>query len=403
MKTRITMGIYIHIPFCAKKCNYCDFLSFSADEVLKEAYVNALTNEIKAYGHLYGKSCPAPALISSVFFGGGTPSILKSKYIYQLMSALHDSFELSDDCEITVECNPGTVSPSKFSDYHCIGINRLSIGLQSAEPNELMALGRIHSYEDFAESFKNGRKAGFNNINTDIMSALPGQTVLSYKKTLEKALSFEPEHISAYSLIIEEGTEFFNIYNSYNPDRGFAPLPDEDTEREMYYMTCELLETKGLNRYEISNYSRYGFECRHNLGYWSRLNYLGFGIGAASFINNIRFKNISDIKKYIEINNSSANTPFSSYYIDKLIDNSELIILSRADEMAEYMYLGLRKIRGVSINGFFDAFGKSLYEVYGSVIDKHLKNGLMVIKNDLVSLTKKGLDVSNYILSDFIL
>lgn len=409
--SKITMGIYIHIPFCVKKCNYCDFLSFAADDTVKSSYVKALISEIKAYGRLYGKTGSMPMLVASVFFGGGTPSILDSKYIHRIMSALYDCFDFSSECEITVECNPGTMSPSKLLDYHNIGINRLSIGLQSSDNNELKALGRIHSYEAFIESFKNARKAGFNNINIDIMSALPGQTVSSYKKTLERVLSFDPEHISAYSLIIEEGTEFFNIYDNYRPDCGLAPLPDEDTEREMYYMTCELLEAKGLNRYEISNYSRNGFECKHNLGYWSRLGYLGFGIGAASFVNNIRLKNISDIKNYIDIcadlsyenNKLIGDMTASAYYIEKLTDKSELITLSINDEMAEYMYLGLRKIKGVSIKGFSDKFGRELYEVYGNVINKHIKYGLMTIEDDFAALTKKGLDVSNYILSDFIL
>lgn len=404
---KITMGIYVHIPFCMKKCNYCDFLSFTADDAVKKSYVNALINEIKAYGQLYGKCGFTPVVIASVFFGGGTPSVLESEYIYRIMSALHDCFEFSEACEITVECNPGTVSLSKLSDYNNMGINRLSLGLQSADNDELKALGRIHSYESFIESFKNARKAGFNNINIDIMSALPGQTVLSYKKTLDRVLSFEPEHISAYSLIIEEGTDFFNIYNNYKPDCGLPPLPDEDTEREMYYMTDEFLEAKGLNRYEISNYSRNGYECKHNLGYWRRTGYLGFGIGAASFVNNVRFKNISYLKNYIDLCSDlypkKNNISVSSYYIDTIIDKDELVTLSTADKMAEYMYLGLRMIKGISIKGFFDTFGMKLSEVYGNVLDKHLKYGLISIENDFVSLTKKGLDVSNYILSDFIL
>lgn len=409
---KITMGIYIHIPFCVKKCNYCDFLSFAADEAVKSLYVEALIKEIRTYGQLYGKNGTiASSLISSVFFGGGTPSALESECIFKIMSALHDCFDLSPSAEITMECNPGTVNLLKLSDYRNMGINRLSIGLQSACNDELKALGRIHSFEDFIESFKGARKAGFYNINIDIMSALPGQTISSYKKTLDKVLSFEPEHISAYSLIIEEGTPFFNIYNNYKADSGFSPLPDEDTEREMYYMTDELLETKGFNRYEISNYSREGFECKHNLGYWSRSFYLGFGLGASSFVNNLRFKNISDIKNYIDIctslspekSNKAKNLTISSGYEDKLIDKEELITLSKTDAMAEYMYLGLRKIKGVSISEFFHTFGLKLDSVYGDVLDKHLKYGLIAIVNDNISLTKKGLDISNYILSDFIL
>lgn len=408
---KITMGIYIHIPFCVKKCNYCDFLSFSADKDVKTLYIEALIKEIRAYGQLYGKNgIVASILITSVFFGGGTPSVLESECIFKVMSALHDCFNFSENAEITMECNPGTVDLSKLSDYHNIGINRLSIGLQSACNDELKTLGRIHSFEDFMEGFGAARKTGFDNINIDIMSALPGQTISSYKKTLDKVLSLEPEHISAYSLIIEEGTPFFNIYNNYKPDCGYAPLPDEDTEREMYYMTDELLESKGLNRYEISNYSKNGYECRHNLGYWSRSFYLGFGLGASSFVKNVRFKNISDIKNYIDICNTISlkkinadKTMNVSYYTDMLTDKNELITLSKTDAMAEYMYLGLRKIKGVSIDDFFNTFGMKLYEVYGDVLDKHLKYGLITTENDNISLTKKGLDISNYILSDFIL
>lgn len=419
------MGIYIHIPFCIKKCNYCDFLSFCGDEELKTSYVNALTEEIKAYGRLYGKNgVNYSASVPTVFFGGGTPSVLDTKYIDRIMAALHDFFDLSHTEEITIECNPGTINAAKLSDYKHLGINRLSIGLQSACSSELKALGRIHTYSDFVRGYNSARNKGFDNINVDIMSAIPGQTILSYKKTLDKVLSLEPEHISAYSLIIEENTPFYNIYENYKPDCGYAPLTDEDTDREMYYMTDELLESFGLKRYEISNYAKKGFECKHNLSYWSRCHYLGFGLGASSFIDNVRFKNVSDIKEYIKIcgalsesRHVSVHATASDYnaadystsniaanrYIDALTDKKALVTLTPDDEMAEYMYLGLRKINGVSIREFSDAFGVELSDIYGDVLDKHVKYGLINIKNDTVALTKRGLDISNYILSDFIL
>lgn len=405
----LVMGIYIHIPFCVRKCNYCDFLSFPVDEDIKPKYMKALTDEIRAYGKLYGKGGSlGSVVVPSVFFGGGTPSILESKYIYQIMSVLYDCFDFVKVPEITIECNPGTINLLKLSDYSHIGINRLSMGLQSACNDELRALGRIHSYEAFKESFKDARKAGFKNINIDIMSALPGQTLSSYKETLNKVLSYEPEHISAYSLIIEEGTPFFKIYDNYKPDCGYAPLPDEDTEREMYYMTDELLTAKGFSRYEISNYAKCGYECKHNLSYWSRINYLGLGLGASSFIDNVRFKNISDLNRYISIcsgldcHNINVSDNNTSLYIDSLTDKNELVTLSTADAMAEYMYLGLRKINGVSIKGFFDSFGREMSEVYGDILKKHLEYGLISIKDDTISLTKKGIDVSNFVLSDFI-
>lgn len=382
------MGIYVHIPFCIKKCNYCDFLSFPVDEALKPLYIDALCSEIREYGSLYGKNGSHKSRkVSTVFFGGGTPSIMESKYIFSIINTLHDCFDFSASVEITMECNPGTLNLLKLSDYKYAGINRLSIGLQSACDKELLALGRIHSYTGFMESFKDARKAGFDNINIDIMSALPGQTLSSYTDTLKKVLSFEPEHISAYSLIIEENTPFFDIYNNYKPKSGYLPLPDEDCEREMYYKTHEILSLYNYQRYEISNYCRPDMECRHNLAYWRRFDYLGFGLGASSFMNNVRFKNISDMKQYIE----------------NPMKKEETIPLSINDSMAEFMFLGLRTISGISKSEFKNCFNADIYSIYGTQLQKFKNDGLISENNDNIFLTSKGIDLSNYVFSDFII
>ncbi len=400
------LGIYIHIPFCVKKCNYCDFLSFpDCGEEIKTTYVKALINEINAYASLYGKSgSPGSPYADTVFFGGGTPSVLKSSLIYDILQALNKGFAFAKKPELTIECNPGTIDLTKLNDYKSMGINRLSIGLQSCESLELALLGRIHSFEDFSKGFELARKCGFDNINVDIMSALPGQTVSSYKNTLCKTLEFCPEHISAYSLIIEEGTPFFDIYSG-SGKKPCPPLPDEDAEREMYYMTDAILKEKGYRRYEISNYSLKGFECRHNLGYWERKNYLGFGLGASSFIKDTRFKNISKLGQYIDLCSSLSLSAKNNieYYIKEIIDFNNLEKLNKEEAMAEFMFLGLRKTDGIKKSGFYRLFGESLYTVYGSVIEKHKKNGLLTEEGDRLFLSAKGMDLSNYVFSDFII
>lgn len=391
-----TMGIYIHIPFCVKKCNYCDFLSFPADEASKSAYMAALLKEIELYGTLYGTNGTLGRRdITTVFFGGGTPSILESRYIASVMDCLHRYFNFSDDAEITIECNPGTLTLIKLADYKCAGINRLSLGLQSACDAELAALGRIHSYASFAESFRNARRAGFDNINIDIMSALPGQSLSSYINTLNSVIGLAPEHISAYSLIIEEGTPFYDIYADFDNACGYLPLPDEDTEREMYYKTDELLSAHGYHRYEISNYTVPHRECRHNLGYWHRTEYLGLGLGSSSFISNVRFKNITDLKQYIDILNSRT-AELSAL-------TAERLTLSVEDAMAEFMYLGLRTADGIRKSEFARSFGRDITSVYGKQLEKFTSEMLLYESGDIIRLTKKGIDLSNYVFADFLI
>ena len=373
-------GIYIHIPFCVHKCIYCDFLSAPADDDVKYAYTKALINEIRntADGQVKDK-------ITSIFFGGGTPSVLPDCCIADILMAVRDCFDISDDAEITMECNPGTVNGSRLSEYRAAGVNRLSFGLQSADNNELKMLGRIHTFEQFEESFRLARKAGFNNINVDLMSAIPGQTEATLENTFDKVMALQPEHISVYSLILEDGT-----YLADNIDK-FPPVPDEDEDRRMYHMTKERLYSAGYERYEISNYSRPGYECRHNLLYWNRGEYYGFGCSAAGFIGNERYSDIRDVKKYIEFNGD----------IEKLHENIE--ILTKEDAMEEFMFLGLRKMAGVDVMDFQRRFGVPIENVYAKEIEHNIDKGLLIRQADMLKLTEYGIDICNTVMSDFIL
>lgn len=373
-------GIYIHIPFCVHKCIYCDFLSAPADDDVKYAYTKALINEIRNTADRQVKD-----KITSIFFGGGTPSVLPDCCIADILMAVRDCFDISDDAEITMECNPGTVNESRLSEYRAAGVNRLSFGLQSTDNNELKMLGRIHTFEQFVESFRLARNAGFNNINVDLMSAIPGQTEATLENTFDKVMALQPEHISVYSLILEDGT-----YLADNIDK-FPPVPDEDEDRRMYHMTKERLHSAGYERYEISNYSRPGYECRHNLLYWNRGAYYGFGCSAAGFIGNERYSDIRDVKKYIELNGD----------IEKLHENIE--ILTKEDAMEEFMFLGLRKIAGVDVMDFQRRFGVPIENVYAKEIEHNIDKGLLIRQGDILKLTEYGIDICNTVMSDFIL
>ncbi|MCI7771648.1 MAG: radical SAM family heme chaperone HemW [Eubacterium sp.] len=383
-------GIYIHIPFCVHKCIYCDFLSAPADDAVKYAYTKALINEIRntADKQVIDKQIndnQTRDKITSIFFGGGTPSVLPDGCIADILMAVRDCFDIEDDAEITMECNPGTVNESRLSEYRAAGVNRLSFGLQSADNNELKMLGRIHTFEQFVESFRLARKAGFNNINVDLMSAIPGQTEATLENTFDKVMALQPEHISVYSLILEDGT-----YLADNIDK-FPPVPDEDEDRRMYHMTKERLHSAGYERYEISNYSRKGFECRHNLLYWNRGEYYGFGCSAAGFIGNERYSDIRDVKKYIELNGD----------IEKLHEKIE--ILTKEDAIEEFMFLGLRKMAGVDVMDFQRRFGVPIENVYAKEIEQNIDKGLLIRQGDMLKLTEYGTDICNTVMSDFIL
>ena len=377
------LELYIHIPFCVKKCSYCDFLSAPATEQTKEAYMAALFAEIGGRAKDY-----KDRIVTSVFIGGGTPSLLSGDSIRQLMEHIREEFFLAPDAEITMEVNPGTVTAEKLTAFYEAGINRLSIGMQSAQEQELKILGRIHDFDGFCQVYREAVEAGFTNINVDVMSGLPGQTLASYKDTLEKVLRLEPmpQHISAYSLIVEEGTPFAAM-----ADRGELPLPEEDTERAMYEETIEVLAGYGFHRYEISNYALDGYECRHNVGYWIRRDYLGFGIGAASLIDNVRFQNGRDLNAYLA---------------HPLACREEQQPLTTQEQMEETMFLGLRLIRGVSYPEFARCYGQTLEEVYGEVIARNVADGLLAVREDETGrhlmLTGRGLDVSNYVMAQFL-
>ena len=376
------LELYLHIPFCVSKCKYCDFLSAPSGEEQRQIYVERLCRRIRYWSdviHNYGYE------IVSIFVGGGTPSILTEAQITQVFEAVYESFPIREDAEITLEMNPGTDVKDKLPVYRKLGINRLSMGLQSADNKELKCLGRIHTYEDFRQVYQWAREAGFTNVNVDLMSAIPGQTLESYVDTLRKVADLEPEHISAYSLIIEEGTPFCERYGE---GRHAEELPDEDTERQMYVRTREILEDYGYHRYEISNYAKDGYECRHNLGYWDRKEYLGLGAGASSLMDHIRWKEPDHIG------------PSTGLVLGEREDFTRL---SRKDEMEEFMFRGLRKIKGVSEQDFYKSFKVSMDEEYKDNIENLIKEGLLVREEDRIRLTDRGIDLSNYALSQFLL
>ncbi|HJC31996.1 MAG TPA: radical SAM family heme chaperone HemW [Candidatus Anaerobutyricum faecale] len=410
------LELYIHIPFCVRKCNYCDFLSFPAGKEIVERYVRALEEEIRRTGEavygqngrpgetVYGQNGrPEEAVygragggktevrpgsapkISTVFVGGGTPSVLEPEQIRSLFSCLRESFLLEADAEISMEANPGTLNREKLSACREEGINRLSLGLQSADDGLLQTLGRIHTWEQFLYNYQDARQAGFRNINIDLMSSLPGQSLENYVKTLETVTALEPEHISSYSLILEEGTPFFAS------EEIRRQLPDENTDREMYEKTKEILHEKGYERYEISNYAKPGFACRHNLGYWDEVPYLGLGLGASSYYKNARFSNETDIRTYME-------NPFVPF-----LGRNDYECCDEKSRMEDYMIFGLRKMAGVSLSRFEKEFGTAAEEIYGGVIDRYVGMGLLVLEGDRLRLTDAGIDVSNRIFEDFLL
>lgn len=384
--------LYFHIPFCLKKCLYCDFLSFGGDSPRADGKTRAryMENLIRETVSRAGDYRGYRAV--SVFVGGGTPSVVAPEHLSELMAAVRGSYRLAEDAEITAEVNPGTVDEEKLMCFRQAGINRLSIGLQSADDRELEILGRVHTYGQFLEAYRAARRCGFSNVNVDVMSALPGQTLKGYLDTLGKVLALEPppEHISAYSLILEEGTVLWE-----QAEQGKLALPDEDTDRELYHMTSRVLEQAGYVRYEISNYARPGFKCRHNCGYWRRTNYAGFGLGAASLINNTRFKNGGDMGAYLD---------------DPLGCRQDVQHLTLKEQMEEFMFLGLRMAEGVSAEEFAACFGQKAEDVYGEVIRKNVGDGLLRWTGSMsgnaserrLSLTEKGLDLANYVMAQFL-
>ena len=380
------LELYIHIPFCVKKCSYCDFLSFPAGQELQEAYVRQLIREIEAQAPL-GRD----HLVTSVFIGGGTPSLLDPSLILNIMSAVRHSFCVDKDAEISIECNPGSTLRHKFSIYKKAGINRLSIGLQSAENTELRMLGRIHSYEEFLKCYQGARMEGFDDINVDLIDCIPMQTLHTWRKTLRSVCMLRPEHISVYNLIIEEGTPYHDMM-----EKGLLMLPDEEEQAGIDEFTKSFLSKNGYERYEISNYAREGARCRHNVGYWTGVPYLGFGLGASSYYELERWSNERDINRYLELDFKDRGPAMESL-------RKDVKKLSEKDQIEEFMFLGLRMVEGVSEISFKERFGKTFDNVYGDIIGDYVKEGLMEWTGSRLRLTDRGMDLSNRVLSDLLL
>ena len=369
-----TLGLYLHIPFCVQKCLYCDFCSFAGSLGKVSDYIHRLCFDIGEYGEKCGDY-----EVDTVYFGGGTPTLLPIKELDKIFDAVSHNFKIKDNAEISAECNPATADLDYFKSMRSIGINRLSIGLQSTHDNELRALGRIHTYSDFLDTYKNARSAGFDNISADLMYGIPEQTYESFSDTLKALVSISPEHISSYGLKIEDGTPFGKIKNK-------LVLPDEDTEYDMYRLLSHYLLGNGYAKYEISNFSQKGRESRHNVKYWRGDDYIGIGVAAHSYFEGVRFSNSRDFEAYI--NNAD-------------ITDSKREITPN-ERQTEFVMLGMRLSCGVNKSEFFARFGVSFFECYGERIKKYIDNGYVVDNGDNIFFTDKGFFVSNYILSDIL-
>lgn len=399
------LSLYLHIPFCARKCRYCDFLSWPAAEREQREYLELLLLEIEKQSFFYKDYD-----VASVFVGGGTPSLLAADAINILFEKLNHDFAIKKDCEITVEANPDSLTTEKLTAFSRAGVNRLSIGLQSTDDEELRRIGRLHDYQTFCRAYENARQTGFRNINIDLMASLPGQTFDSYRKTLERVLQLRPEHISAYSLMLEEGTWLYE-------HRKELLFPTEDEDRAFYELTGKMLAEYNYNRYEISNYALDGYACRHNQVYWTRGDYAGFGLGAASMVDNVRWSNPRSIPEYRDalLRPYSASTDFepaertgaglAAAKTDLTAARTRLSgnvqYLSVQEQMEEFMFLGLRLTKGVSKQDFREIFGLPIEEVYGKAIEALRRDGLL-LADDFVRLTPFGTDISNYVMEKFL-
>ncbi|MBP3384097.1 MAG: radical SAM family heme chaperone HemW [Firmicutes bacterium] len=378
-------GLYIHIPFCLKKCGYCDFLSFGGcSSRLQEQYVEALKNEIGMYA---GQGIK----IDTVFIGGGTPSLLHENHITEIMKAAEAAFCITEDAEITIEANPKTLNADKLSVYRRAGINRLSMGAQAMNDEMLEFMGRAHDRADFLENFRQARQAGFDNINADLMFGIPGQTMEMWKDSLRQMIGLGPDHISFYSLQLEEGTEFARMYRN-----GEIDLPESELDREMYHEGIRMLKTAGYNHYEISNCAKPGHECRHNLKYWDYDEYYAVGLGAHSFTyKSGRRCNVSDFEKYFELTGAGLLPQDEDMYEEE----------SLQDMMGEYVFTALRKLEGLSLDDFRETFGRDFHDVYSEqkpVLAEYAGKGLVIITDTHIALTVTGIDRSNEIMAEFV-
>lgn len=385
------VGIYVHIPFCKHKCYYCDFISFADKNSLIEEYIKWLKYEIKEVGQGnrldYENKLDDLVLVKTIYIGGGTPSFIESKYITEILKTIKENFVVDEDAEITMEMNPGTVDENKLKDYYNCGINRLSIGLQETNNALLKEIGRIHTYEDFENTYSLARNVGFKNINVDLMLGLPNQNILDLENSINKILDLDPEHISVYSLILEENTVLKN-----KVDQGILTLPEDEMERKMYYTVKNMLENNGYIHYEISNFAKKGLESKHNLDCWNQKEYMGFGAAAHSYTNNFRFSNIENIEEYI--NNFKNNKEE-----DNLIFHEKQ---NRESKMKEYMMLGLRKIEGVNIQQFKNKFVENPIFIFRKEIEKLVNEELLEVNGNFIKLTKKGLDLANLVWEEFV-
>lgn len=372
-----TIGLYIHIPFCLKKCNYCDFNSFEAVEFIYD-YLLALKKEISSL-----KGCGYT--VKTLYIGGGTPTILNCDQLVSLFKTLYESIDIAHYTEITIEANPGTLSRDKLILLKAMGVNRLSIGLQAYQNRLLKIMGRIHTVEDFEKNFDTARSVGYDNINVDLIFGLPYQKVEDFKHTIRRILSLSPEHISCYALSVEEGTEFYRWQ-----EKGELPLPSEEDERAMYYEAIDAFTRQGYNHYEISNFAVYGRESKHNMVYWTYKDYLGIGAGAHSFLNNERFYNHSSIPVYIKSITKSANAV------------AHIEPISAEEQQAEYCFLGLRLLEGLDKKHFYQRFGREITQVYGKAIVKLKEQGLLEENRQKLRLTAQGLDFANAVFAEFL-
>lgn len=376
-----SLGIYIHVPFCQKKCKYCDFVSFDkCEESQKERYIEALIREIE--------NCELASQVNTIYIGGGTPSILHAESIKRIIEKINERFKVAKNAEISIEINPGTVDEKKLKIYKEIGINRLSIGLQSTHNRLLKLIGRIHKFEDFVNVYKDARKLGFDNINVDLMLGLPTQTLLELEKSLSDIIVLKPEHISLYSLILEEGTELEKLVSQSKLE-----IISDDLERKMYWKAKKILEKNGYNQYEISNFARKGFKSKHNLNCWAQEEYIGFGLAAHSYIEKKRFSNTAKLEEYIE---NIENGKFEKNII--LEEETQ----SFEEQAKEYMLLNLRKIDGVSISKFEQKFQINPLFYFRFEISKLEEDGLIEVDLDNIKLTSKGLDFANNVFMEFV-
>lgn len=385
------IGLYIHIPFCKQKCNYCDFCSYANKQELIQSYIKWLQEEIKEVGILNKKDAEegkdAKLLVKTIYIGGGTPSFIDSKYIVQIMQNIKENYNVDEKAEITIEVNPGTANLEKLQDYYNIGINRLSIGLQSTYDSLLKQIGRIHTYQEFLDTYHLAREIGFQNINVDLMIGLPNQTIQEVQNSVEEIIGLEPEHISLYSLIVEEGTKL-----AKQIEEKTLTLPEEEQERKMYWKAKELLEEQGYIHYEISNFAKKGYESKHNSDCWSQKEYIGFGVAAHSYTNGIRYSNIESIEEYIK--NYEENKPEDNFIFHEK-QNMEA-------KQKEYMLLGLRKIQGVSMQEFKNKYIANPVFLYHKELEKLVEEELLEIDADQIKLTNKGIDLANLVWEEFV-